>query len=460
MGAGALAAGALLVKLNVGALTFLVGARAAWAVPPRRWRAEAVFAASFASAFLALWLATGNRVGDLGAWLRNAYEIVSGYTGQAHEQPGRGWEYAVAAPLLALLAYLVWRQTRGRRRPLRLALGAASGAVAFGYFKHGFVSHDVHATYFFSTLAVLLLAFAWRPVLRPLAAAAFATAAIAVLAAPEVSPRDLFRPVAAARSAVDHARLAFDRARADALAEGGRAFAHSQLRLDPATEAAVRGHNVHVDPYEISAAWVLAAEWRPLPVFQNYSTYTARLDRLNAEALASDRAPERILRQRLDRRLGDRGPAFESPAATVAMLCNYRQQLVAGYWQVLERIGNRCGAERVRASVRARRGERIPVPRAAEGELVLARVHPARDLVRELQSLVFKPLDDVQVVVDETRYRFVVETARNPHAVRVPATAGYAGQFGGEIDYETIRFEGGMPSPFRIEFYALPLRPA
>ncbi len=153
---------------------------------------------------------------------------------------------AAAAALLALLGFLIVRQTRGLA--VRAPLLIAAGIVAYGYFKHGFVAHDVHATYFFSSLSVLALAFAWRPSLRwPAAGAVLAGAAI-VVATPEVTLRALFAPRASVDAAIDITRTALDPARSQAVREGGRLWAHAQLRLDPETESAVRETPVHVDP--------------------------------------------------------------------------------------------------------------------------------------------------------------------------------------------------------------------
>ena len=82
----------------------------------------------------------------------------------------------------------------------------------------------------------------------------------------------------------------------------------------------LRGHPVSIDPWEISAAWAHDLDWNPLPVFQNYSAYTRRLDEGNAKALLADPGL-RVLRV-----LGeypDRQPWWETPAYTLALLCNF-----------------------------------------------------------------------------------------------------------------------------------------
>ena len=53
-----------------------------------------------------------------------------------------------------------------------------------------------------------------------------------------------------------------------------------------------------VDPVEVTVAWAHGMDWAPNPVFQLYSAYTPKLDRLNVEDLLS-RENKWILRDRV-----------------------------------------------------------------------------------------------------------------------------------------------------------------
>ncbi len=107
-------------------------------------------------------------------------------------------------------------------------------------------------------------------------------------------------------------------------------IAENRLRLlagyeiDPETLERLEGHSVHIDPSEAAAAWAYDLDWHPLPVFQPYVAWTPELDQRNADAVASPDGPERILRQNLNA-LG-RFPAYDSPAAMIAMLCNFEAE--------------------------------------------------------------------------------------------------------------------------------------
>ena len=145
-------------------------------------------------------------------------------------------------------------------------------------------------------------------------------------------------------------------------------------RLTPTIVSALRGHTIHIRPWEAGIAWAYPeVRWQPVPVFQEYTAYTAGLDDLDAAFLRSPDAPERILTQPLA--IDIRNPDWESPAAMVAIVCHYRELLADHPWQVLGRVANRCGSERSLGVVKARVGETVSVPDAgSRNELVVARI--------------------------------------------------------------------------------------
>ena len=70
------------------------------------------------------------------------------------------------------------------------------------------------------------------------------------------------------------------------------------------------------------------------------NSVTPRLDELNPQALMGPRAPNRIPPE-MPEDLDGRNPDFESPATTLALLCNYLQVASAERWQVLGRVAPR-----------------------------------------------------------------------------------------------------------------------
>jgi uncharacterized membrane protein len=128
--------------------------------------------------------------------------------------------------------------------------------------------------------------------------------------------------------------------------------------------AQLEGHTVAIDPYAAAIAPAYPAfTWRPVPIFQSYSAYTAALDGQNADMLRSAARPDRILRQFVPRSvrggrtvpyaMDGRDYWFESPEATVERLCRYEEVAVSGAYQVLAESGRSCGAETPLATVTA-----------------------------------------------------------------------------------------------------------
>jgi hypothetical protein len=452
---GAAAAFEFLVKLNGGILCLVIFALVAWSLPPRRIRAELVLAASFAFSVFLLWLATGNPPAALPAWLRNSRHIVSGYTDAvATASPGRRSALVYAALLVvAAVALLVPHLRRlPRRRSVPLLLVAL--AYVFANVKEGFIREDQHALYFFGAFGVGVLAFAWRGVARWAAAGLVVGASAATVTTPEVSLRTLYQPVAHLRTAVKEARDAVDdgsRTRDEAAA---RALARSQLAVPARDLRLLRGHTVDVVPYETSAAWAYRLRWRPEPLLQWYTAFDAHLDRMNASALAQ-RGAERILRQRtptVDAKVG----AFEAPATYLALVCHYRELAADGSWEVLAQTHDRCGRPQVIATVEGRAGKPVAVPHAPRAdEIVYARIRFPGSVVDRLESLLFKPLPLPTVQLGGT-FRFVPETAGGPLVLRMPASGGLSPLFGGFTGYEWFQL-GHVPSPFTVEFVALPI---
>ena len=159
---GFLAAFELLVKANDGLLCLVLALIAAAWVRPGAVRASAVTLASFAASTIALWIATGNRLGDLGAWLRLSAHLVGSY-GQGMEAgppspPQLVPALVLAGALTALTLVAARRSVRARAVPLVLIVAL----TCFAYFKEGFVRYDdSHAPIFFAALVVMALVLPW-----------------------------------------------------------------------------------------------------------------------------------------------------------------------------------------------------------------------------------------------------------------------------------------------------------
>ena len=452
---GAAAAFELLVKLNSGLLCVVLFALVAWRLPPRRVRAELVLAASFALSVFLLWLATGNPPAALPGWLGDSRHIVSGYTDAvASDAPGRRSALVYAALLVAAAAVLLVPRLRRLPRSRAVPLLLVAVVYAFAYVKGGFVREDLHALNFFGAFGVGVLAFAWRGVARWAAVGLVVGAAAATVTTPEVSLRELYQPVAHLRIAAKEARDAVDggsRTRDEAAA---RALARSQLAIPARDLRLLRGHTVDVVPYETSAIWAYRLRWRPEPLLQWYTAFDGYLDRMNASALVRHGA-ERILRQR-GPTVDSKVAAFEAPATYLALVCHYRELAADGSWEVLARTRDRCGTPQVIATVEGDAGKPVAVPHAPRAdEIVYARIRFPRSVVDRLESVLFKPLSLPTIQLGGT-FRFVPATAGGPLVMRMPASGGLSPLFGGFNEYEWFQL-GHVPSPFTVEFTALPI---
>jgi hypothetical protein len=476
--AGTFAAPAALIKLSTGPLVAvilliaLIGARAGG-------RRIAAYVVLFLAEVAVLWLATGQSLGDIPAFIGHTIEISSGYSSaMLRSTDVAPWKVTVAviAAIGSGLALVAGAWLWGGRSPdderaadrARLWAGVAIAAlVYFGIYKEGVVRVDAgHLTVLFANAAVLWIAVGLGGRRRGLMLAA---AAIVFAISLPVRPAGLetrFDPVANVRDAVEEARTLVAPGRRDQLIEFGHAAMESAYGLAPRGMAAVGSHTVAVEPWEIGAAWAYELDWDPLPVFQNYSAYTPPLDRLNAEAVEDPDGPERLLRHNPlvvqpefpTADLDDRFLGWDPPEQARAVLCNFAPLWEDERWQVLGRVPDRCGPERELGSVIAAAGEAVPVPTPGAGEVVFARVHGAGvSGLERVQTFLFHAASRHAVVNGETRYRLVPETAGDGLLLRAAPGVAKPGPFDPVPEARTLAVEGGADR-ITYDFYALQVR--
>jgi hypothetical protein len=208
-------------------------------------------------------------------------------------------------------------------------------------------------------------------------------------------------------------------------------------RLDSRTLALLRGHTVDIDPWEQGVAWAYGLHWLPQPVFQDYQAYTPTLDRDNAATLASPRGPQRVLRENVPKVLPEyptsatdgRYPAWDPPAAAIAMLCHYVPLRTTGRWQVLGRSPNRCGRPHLLTSARTSYGETVRVPASSKGEAVFAKIHGAGvSGLERVESFFARAHARYATVNGSKTYRLVPGTAGDGLIMSVPKGADFPGR--------------------------------
>lgn len=462
---------AVLVKLSVGPLTpvlfliALVGARAG------RWRI-ALFVAIFALEALALWLATGQSLADVPAFIEHTLQISSGYSeAMLRDSDVPGWQ-VVAATLaiiaISLLIVLAAWLARYRDQRARWAGVAVIALATFALYKEGVVRTDAaHLTLYFFNAAVIWLAVGlswarWRWML----AAGVAIGLLSVPVRPPAPPPE-FDVVANVRLAAEQVRTLFSPGRRAAITEAGRAGMQGVYQLEPGALAALRGRTVAVEPWEIGAAWAYDLDWKPLPVFQDYSAYTAELDRLNAEMVEDPDGPERILRENEplvypefpDNAIDGRYPGWDPPEQARAVLCNFAPLYTSERWQVLGRVADRCGAPRPLGSVEAAAGEAVEVPAPGAKQVVFARIDGAGVSGLERLTTTLLHAAGREIVVDGTRsYRLIPDTAGDGLLLRAGPAIAEPGPLWEVPEASTIAVEGGA-GDLTFSFYEMDVRP-
>lgn len=460
----------MLIKFSAGPViaTFfliaLIGLRA-------RWWQICLYLGLFAAEVLALWLITGQSLGEIPNFLRNTYEIVSGFSAaMVTTTDVPAWQVTVATIAAAgVTVGLVVAGTQGAYRDARARwCGIALMALAaFTVFKEGVVRTDAgHLSLFFSTACILWIAIPWaRSRWYWMLAGVAAIVAIGWPVRPTGQTNNL-DVVANVRHAFDQVETLASASRREELREAGRASMVAIYQLEPETLAALRGHTVAIEPWEIGVAWAYDLDWEPLPVFQNYSAYTARLDGINSEALLSPEGPERLLRENVGvvypefptRGIDGRFPGWDPPEQARTSLCNFAIVRASERWQVLARVPDRCGGPRPLGAVEASPGEAVEVPAPGPHEVVWARIDGVEvDGLERLLAFVSHARTRHAIVNGERSYRLIPGTAADGLMLRSSNGIGGRGALAQVPQARTIAVTG-VDDQLRFTFFAMPVR--
>ena len=461
VGGAVFAAIEILIKLSVGPIVIAVMGLALIGARARLWQIG-LFAAVFAIATVALWLISGGAIGDLDDYVINGREIISGYSEALAVPVGVGWHKVAAVGAVALLvAGAVLADYRDRRaRICGIAIAAIAG---FAIYKEGVVRSDEgHMTVALATIVVLWLALPWSGMRRVvLAGGLVLIGAFALKVQPGISDERL-NPIENVQLAEEQAELLLSGTRRAEIRDYGRLVLRDLYGLEERQLAQLEGRTVHVDPWEIAAAWAYDLDWLPVPIFQNYQAYTEALDELNAETIASPDGPERILRQNPGAAIGNdvaRGvdnhyPSWDPPAQALATLCNFEVLSTSLVWQVLGRVPDRCGEPELIESVEAAYGEEVAVPQAGPGEVVFVRIDGAAvEGLEKLRTLLFRARFRY-AAVDGASYRLVPGTAADGLLLDGSPKLVGEGPWAEAPGAETIELVG-LEGDLRYDFYAM-----
>ena len=429
---GALAGFAALVKLNSGIIlvALLILALTGAAMMSReRWRATGLAVAAFVGMFAVAWVSAGQSFRNLPNFARASASLLFGYgTAMAEDlkRPSIAW-LAITIVLVvgAVYAATVWRRRRRERLVALLMLTVWGWAEV----KEGFVAGNHFPLFFRVMLVAVALCALLRPT-RALYAGGLALATCVTLAATSLPGLD---PLASIRSVGTNLADVVQPGRFAHLVASSRSALRRAEPLPAAALSMLRGHSAAIEPWEDMVAWAdPQLRWDPEPIVQSYSAFTSDLDRRDAAFLGSDRAPQRILVRRLRSGFDARDLFMDPPAATVAIYCHYAQLALAGPWQVLQRVPDRCGPAVMIGHADARFGQSVDVPKSP-GRMVVASFVLSTPLLARLEEGVLKPPDTYLVAWEgqgkRVTYRFVTGTSVDNHVLSVPVSLGFSAAF-------------------------------
>lgn len=254
----------------------------------------------FTGTFLFLWTLCGQSVLNLPSYFRHSLEISSGYE-QTMGLVGSTLALGMGITVFVLLVAYAGLHLFGHSdRPRALAGCLVLGAYLYLNWKHGFVRADGHMIGFFICALVPITAFPALldepPRFRTLQRALLVPAGIlSVLGIHEALPGTV-------RFALGHFQEkiyanVYNSIHFDRYYESYRDRLRSE-RHDhelPKTRAVVGQASIDVLGYNQAIALYNRFNYRPRPILQSYSAYTPKLQQLNADYLASDRAPDFVL---------------------------------------------------------------------------------------------------------------------------------------------------------------------
>lgn len=376
-----LAAMATLVKVNTGvAAVFLLMALVARGLHTgagrARWRPLLAPIVYGAVLLVGHRLAPGS-VSTLPEYLANALEFGRGYGAMALEgsfpRVALVWAGLAVVPLLLVVV----RDRRAVSGALVVAAVLALLAAKSALVRQG-IGHLVP---FLPRLAIAL-AFVTLAVTAGRDRRRVITAQLLVLAVGGALiwhdvPRHRPRIVAAVTGteAVEQTLGLFDLdAEVRRIETGGESLL-AELRLAPSVRERLRGATVDVVPWRVATVTANDLDWRPRPVFQDYTAYTPDLDAQNGRFWGTGRAPRFVLAD--DRTIDGRHVFFEAPQSWRALLDHYEWVETANDTLVLERReAPRFAAEERLTELGTKMGDSFAVP--ADDALVLLRATVTR----------------------------------------------------------------------------------
>ncbi|KJR41877.1 transmembrane protein [Candidatus Magnetoovum chiemensis] len=361
-------------------------------------------------------------------FISNSISIASGYN-EAMIYDGSASHLLIA--LIAWCAYfLLFAAVLKKSEKSNALYLILSFGILFVSFKHEFVRHLQNQFIAFSTWAlVFILYYALNETKKPaLLFCSFVFIAVVVIS--PINARFIVNALNVKIEALSNAlTILSDRQRARYLAIDRQSLMKT-YNLNQETIAMLLGHSVDIFPWDAALSQLYDFNWSPRPVFQSYSAYTEKLDRLNEKHIISAEAAEFLLYSL--KTIDDRYAIFDEPATFRAIVNNYKPLGINGEFIVLKRrktdqgLDGNMVEETVIQSVAAALDSPIGVPKLiGKKRNLYARINIEYNTYGKLLKLLYKPAPvyiqfATHVAASNDRaakvskpYRLIVSNARN-----------------------------------------------
>lgn len=431
-------AAAWLVQLKFSegvALVVMVGI-AALVAPGPIVRRAALAVGTFLLATVVLWMAAGQRLGDLPKWLVDSGAISRGYTeAMSLEAQPNAFGYLMMAAMAVAAVVLWFAATRRLDRRRAVAIAGVSAMLLYLGFREASGRHDVGHEPFFFILAMPPLI--WLAGLAPertrrllpgLCAIALGINGYLNTNLAEVKRRWSYAVELVADARFHHSSV--EQARQEARV-------HYDVPVDLLGDTS---GGMASDGWEAAVAWAYSIPWRPAPVFQSYVAYNGHLDALNRDWLVN--APSnRVILRPPNTGIDERNSLWDPPNYVLAEICSTEPGGSNESWLVLRPSSDRCGQPQELDEVTVRANESVRVPQVGPNTLVTVSFVPDdSSLADGLTGELFKTLTPLRATLDGRSYRLPRALAAGPLVVNVPESAGWPDAFGGSAAPRTIAF--------------------